>query len=344
MRVTIKDIAQACGVGVATVSRAVNGSGYVRKEIKDNILRHIENVGWKASNAALHLKTGKSHTVTILVNDILHHYNAMVVNDLSRELRHRGYQVTLSVGQCYQALEECRQRQDSEGVIVVGMTDELVPKLEEAWSQGFKIVVVGDSWNYSGIMIYPDHFHSCYDAVGRLAAAGQRKIAFFGMFGSKSHLRTIDDCHYFALHNMIKGLVRGAEESGIEFDMAADTVGDFYGDLRHLYKKLQEGRHTAYICQSIELTTHLYVACRELGVSIPGDVSMIGFGSINALRAFSPQPEILTYNVEEVIRKTMEVFFIPREELNQTVFTIPMIPVPGASVAAPPESNQRQTQ
>lgn len=335
MRVTIKDIAQACGVGVATVSRAVNGSGYVRKEIREDILKYIENVGWKASNAALQLKTGKSRMVTILVNDILHYYNAKVVDGISRELYRLGYQVSLNVGQCYQALEECRKRQHTDAVIVVGFTNELRQGLDDLRAQGVKVVTIGGNWNYDGPMIYPDHVTCGYEAVKHCIKAGHRKIAFFGAFGSRTNLHSLEECHYRMLYDLLIGIGRATEEHDIRFNLPEDTVGDFYGDLRSLQKKLLERSHTAYICETIELTVHFYVTCRQLGLKIPQDVSFIGIGAIDSFRAFDPLPNLFVHDYEMVIRKALDILFIPDQEIIDQEIVVPYIYSPGNSLDTP---------
>jgi len=333
MKVTIKDIARDCGVGVATVSRAINNSGYVRQEVKEQILRYVENIGWHVSQAALQLKTGKTKTIAILVNDILHNYNAVVLDKLNRALRYQGYQVLLSVGNCSESLEYHAVNRAVDAVVIIGFAHELRDGLLKLRDNGVHAVVIGDSWDYSGPMIFPDHARGTYEAMRRCWELGHRKVAFFGMLGAKSNLTGIGDCHYRMLRDMVEGLVRAAAEFGLEFDPAVDVIGDYYGDTSHLQRHLAARDHTVYICHTPELLVHFYVACMRTGLKIPDDVSVFGIGELDAYRAFLPYPEHLVHNYAVVIEKVMEALFDPDKAVGEIM--VPYLHVAGQSLAAP---------
>lgn len=70
MALTIKDIAKKCGVGVSTVSRALNNHPDINKETREKILKAVEEDGFIPNNSARNLKRTDSKTVAIIVKDI----------------------------------------------------------------------------------------------------------------------------------------------------------------------------------------------------------------------------------------------------------------------------------
>jgi DNA-binding LacI/PurR family transcriptional regulator len=66
-RVTIADVAAASGVGVGTVSRVINGDAHVRAATRRNVLRVIEQLGYRPSHLAASLARGTHRTVAIVV-------------------------------------------------------------------------------------------------------------------------------------------------------------------------------------------------------------------------------------------------------------------------------------
>jgi DNA-binding LacI/PurR family transcriptional regulator len=79
MSLTIRDIAKGCNVSIATVSRAMNESGYVKVAMKKQILDYARENGWRTSYVAQSLKKGENCTVALLVNSLV----ASLLGDLT---------------------------------------------------------------------------------------------------------------------------------------------------------------------------------------------------------------------------------------------------------------------
>ena len=70
MGMTIKDIAKKCGVGVSTVSRALNNHPDINPETKKMILKTVEESNFVPNNSAMNLKRTDSKSIAILVKEI----------------------------------------------------------------------------------------------------------------------------------------------------------------------------------------------------------------------------------------------------------------------------------
>ena len=89
---TIQDVARHAHVGAATVSRVLNGSGYVKEETRDKILRAIKELNYTPNEMARNLYHRKSGIVAIIVPEVSHPYFAEFINAADIALFRHGYQ------------------------------------------------------------------------------------------------------------------------------------------------------------------------------------------------------------------------------------------------------------
>lgn len=89
---TIQDVARQAGVGAATVSRVLNGTGYVKSETRERVLQAIEELHYTPNEIARHLFYQKSGIVAVIVPELAHPFVAEMVSAMEAELCNAGYQ------------------------------------------------------------------------------------------------------------------------------------------------------------------------------------------------------------------------------------------------------------
>ncbi len=104
--VTRADVARAAGVSVASVSRAVNNSGYVKKEVKDRILEVSRNMGYNPNPIALSLQSQKTRQLILYQNDITAPYNLQFFTGATRAAYKRGYSIFLDINCDYDKIRK----------------------------------------------------------------------------------------------------------------------------------------------------------------------------------------------------------------------------------------------
>ena len=120
--VKLKDIADACGVSIATVSRALNGLADENRERTVFICRTAKEMGYYPNNAARTLKTSRSNNIGIIYQDMMTHtYFSGLFDAIRREAEIRRYDLTFIdrddfTGRHYY---EHAQQRNMDGVIVV---------------------------------------------------------------------------------------------------------------------------------------------------------------------------------------------------------------------------------
>ena len=116
--VSMKDIAQRCGVSVATVSKALNDQPDIGAETRERIQKAAVEMGYVTNSAARALKANRTFNIGILFVDeqssgLTHEYFSSVLESLKVEAESKGYDVTFinrNVGRQSSYLQHCLYR------------------------------------------------------------------------------------------------------------------------------------------------------------------------------------------------------------------------------------------
>ena len=90
--VTIRDIARKCGVGVSTVSRAMNNHPDINPQTREKILRVIAESGYVPNNSARNLKRSDARAVALLVKGMENMFFTDIIHTIERETQEQGYE------------------------------------------------------------------------------------------------------------------------------------------------------------------------------------------------------------------------------------------------------------
>ena len=93
---TIKDIAKICGVGVSTVSRAINDHPDINSETKEKIMNAIQEYGYVPNDSARNLKRVDAKAIAVLVKGIANPFFTSMITVIEQECKKRHYSMELS--------------------------------------------------------------------------------------------------------------------------------------------------------------------------------------------------------------------------------------------------------
>lgn len=305
MSVTIRDIAKACGVGVATVSRAINDSGYVKTDVKEKILACIREHHWNPSATATSLSTGKSGIIGILSPGMKFYVHHNLLEEIRSRLSHTQYSLMISLSPTPEEIHKFIAA-NVEAVLVFAPTQELSGELQKVIDAGIPVFgLIGHEQSFPSA--HSNHYQAAYKGTKSLLDAGHRNIAYLGPWltedpGQQSMLT----CFF----NTTQGFLDAMKEAGIPVDENRDMI--YYNTvfpcpkLKPLDDDLMHLRHTAYFVYTCHAQMLFYATCHRLKKRIPEDVSFFGLEGDYFAPALHPPPTHYLHNYEKFAELAME--------------------------------------
>ena len=304
--ITIKDIAQQSGLSVITVSRALSGTGYVRKETKEKILQIAEELGYTKNSAASSLRTRMTKILGVVVVDNSNPFYAEVVKGIEIEARRNGYSIILvNTDRNYEnevnAINTLLQRR-VDGLIITAVQQK-TDDIAELVKRHIPNVILGS--RLEGIKtnyIYSDDEDGGYKAATHLIDLGKRNILLFN--GMK---------YKYAARMREKGVKKAVAKVKAKTDVSLHvyrTIEGFenaYQSFKSTFSNLsiQGIDIDAIICYNDIYAYAVIKYLNELGVRIPDEIAIVGFDDLPFSSILNPP--LTTISVDKM-RLGMEAF------------------------------------
>lgn len=286
MRVSIKDIAKAAGVSHSTVSRALSDSSLVSDETKARIQRLALEMGYSPNSLARSLVTRQTYTVGVVVTTIADPFIAQVVQGIESTAQDHGYTVILCNSGAVpereiSAVETLRSKR-VDGVIVTSSRVGAL-YLDHLERIGVPIVLINNHNEESGrytFTVTVDNRHGGYIATKHLIGLGHRRIAY--VTAPADHSSDLD---------RLTGYQQALGEAGLESDSVLIVPGNGRSDGGERAMETLAGLRplpSAVFCYNDMTAVGLMTAARQVGLSVPQDLAVVGFDDISFARHCHP--------------------------------------------------------
>jgi LacI family transcriptional regulator len=273
--VTIQGVAKTAGVSVSTVSRVLNGKTDVAKGTQERILKVINKLGYTSNLAARSMRSHKKNLIGLVVPDI-HPFSVEIMKGVNRAIAESKYD--LLVYTTGDALKNgaILHEQHYISLLSNSLTDGviIVASATAEFTTDAPIVAVDPHViNPKYPSVQATNYHGALEVMDYLFKLGHRRIGFIsGRDGNVSAYRRF------------QGYKDALTNAGIEFDSSLVVPGDFaqktaYMSARQLL--VLENRPTAVVSANDQSAIGVYQAAEELGLSIPNDLSVVGFDNIS---------------------------------------------------------------
>jgi len=319
---TIYDIAQAAGVSTATVSKVLNNTGRISEKTRRNILRIIEEMDYQPSIVASALTGKKTHTIGLLLPDLANPY----FSEIARNIEDRGHDHGFSVIICStdnkpekvsHYISILRQKRVDGIIIATGVRDEKVLKELNRRDIPFALIA-RELPMLAAHTVLVDDFMGGYLAASHLAEWGHRKIAIIA-----------EDLQLTSSKERVRGWRSALEEHGITCDEKWVVIGDFTveGGKRAMHRLLDlPDRPTAVFACNDLLAIGSIQAARERGLSVPDDVSVVGFDNTILATIIDPPLTTVAQPIREIGRQVMDLLVREIEERKQVKQRVVLLP------------------
>lgn len=299
---TIKEVARMAGVSTSTVSRTLSGKVPVDAETRGRVLDAVERLGYRPNRLAKSLKEGRSETLALLVPDIANPFFPRLVKCVEQYAQDNGFSLILcdSGGDEEQELRHIESMKSHyvDGVLFIGVNSgEHAAVLRE---QGMPVVVVNrESAQPAAIpSVTNDNRNGAFEMISHLVAKGHRRIGCLAAPLSAQHYRQrFDGCvDAFRAHGI------GDFANWLVRDVI--SVEDAHARTKALLTR--PDRPTAIFAFTDYLAIGAYSGVNDSGLTIPDDVSVVGFDDILFSRHLIPPLTTYRHPVEEIAEKAVE--------------------------------------
>lgn len=271
---SIRDVARRTGLSTATISRVMNGASNVSEATRKKVLAASEELAYLPNPAARSLTTARSKTVAAIIPTIEHSVYAKFIAGIERTLTRRGYSLVLAISDCNSGDEHAAAKKllgmGAEAFILSGAHHN--PKMLALFKRRqipFAFTSVWDPCNPIPTIGY-DNEALAHRAVTHLTQLGHRRIAV--LHGPKAD------------SDRTRARIRGAQSaqaSDIELTFLESPLNVAGGKTSAAQLISASPRHTAVLCFSDVLALGAYFAASVAGLTIPQDLSVMGFDNLD---------------------------------------------------------------
>jgi LacI family transcriptional regulator len=305
---TIYEIAKLAGVSPTTVSKVINNYPDVSDKTRAKIKKILDEENFLPNSQAQFLSTKRTWTLGIVYFEDLgvglnHPFFSGVIEAFKRQADKHGY--SLLFGSKNDRLKndtflEYFKYRCVDGIAII-CTDPSDKETIELIKSDFPIVVI-DMINKNTSTVSSDSIEGCNLAVKYLYDLGHRKIAHItGSSNSDNWQSSIRKKGYEKAMKKLKlEILDGYIANGVNFDVSGG-----YKAMKELLK-LKE-RPTAVFAACDKIAFGAIDAMKEEGVSVPEDISIIGYDDIEIARYITPRLTTIRQNREEIGKTAVDL-------------------------------------
>jgi LacI family transcriptional regulator, galactose operon repressor len=292
--VTIKDIAKALGLSTSTVSRALRDSYEISPETKKLVIEYAEKINYHPNPIALSLKERRSRSIGVIVCEIANSFFSQAINGIESIAYNNGYNVIIS---------QSRESFDREMLNLQYLTSRSVDGLiisvstettdfsyfKELNQKGLPIVffdrIVDEIETHK---VAANNFKGAYDATAHLINNGYRCIA------------TVSNPEVLSItKERLAGYKAALADNGIEINNSlikyCQHGGMIFSEVEEVMNDLftSQQKPDAIFASADKLTTGCFRILKTKGLSVPGDVGLIGFSNTDLTELLDPPLSVI---------------------------------------------------
>ena len=317
-RITIKEVAARCNVGVSTVSRALNNHPDINEETREKIMKVIKETGFIPNNSARNLKMRESNSIGLLVKGIYNTFFGDMIRIISEAAQKKGYSLILrhidkDEDEVDAALALVLE-QKLKGIVFLGGNFTHDSKKLKKLGIPFVFSTIGkdvEGRNDSGKLTYSnvavDDEKAGFEAVEYLINEGHRNIAIVTEDLSEPSVGML----------RYRGYCRALEKHGIKVQSRLVYEIGGFGDHYTMANGYAAGQKlfgenrdiTGIFCIADVLAIGVCRAAAEMGITIPGELSVMGFDGIEMTEYYNPKLTTVAQPIERMAQVTAAHLF-----------------------------------
>lgn len=335
-RTSFRDIAAAAGVAVSTVSRYLNGQMILKPETEARVLQAMDALGYAQSSRRPNAPVVRLGVIGLVVPQIGNDYFSRIADSVVTSAESQGFSVLIASTQNHSRKQleyvDLLAGAAVSGIIYAGnyVSNSALSSVIE---QGTPVVVIDEALIGAPPTdtVLVDDYAGAYQAVAHLAALGHQRIA---LVTGPSSLNSVQERR--------RGYIDALRKANIDPDDQIQISGEFSEDFGvGAVSRLMAAKEppTAVFAASDTIALGVMIGARNSGISIPQDLSIVGFDDSSGAGYVTPRLTTVRTPLDKMaamaVAALIERIESPRRPA-QTAIT-PVVLVVGES-SAPPKS------
>lgn len=318
---TVRDVAVRAQVSRATASRVLGGYGYSSPDVRERVLTAADALGYHPNQAARSMRSGRSQIIGFVCSDISDRFFSTAMRGICDVAEAAGYQVIVINSD--DKLDGERAGVQSlishqvDGIIVSPVSPSHAEHLAELAEAG-PLVALDRPLTLDRVdSVVTDNRHAADSAVTRIINAGHTRIALLASAQPEEQPKLRRSGGGFTVQgttrpatDRARGYLDAHRRHQIHVDRRAvlfspqDQYEERIGAITHL---LREARPTALFTTDSSMTTAAYQSVMASGLSIPDDVSLVGFDDFEWTTLVVPNISVVVQPAREMGRTAAEL-------------------------------------
>lgn len=294
----IRDVAREAGVSYQTVSRVLNDSERIRDSTRERVQAAIDRLGYRPNQAARALSTNRSRTIGVLSALSAHYGPATAITAIEFAARDAGYRLSItnlrsSDATSISASLDFLLSQSVEALVVIAPQQRVLTTIAEL-DLRVPYVTLESGIEGGSASMTVDQIAGARAAVGHLAELGHEDI-----------LHIAGPQNWIEAEARMTGYLEELDARGLR--VRAPILGDWTAAFGYSagIELLRVADFTAVFAGNDQMALGMMHACREYGLEVPGDVSVVGFDDVPDAAHYSPPLTTVRQDFEELGRRAV---------------------------------------
>ena len=318
---TMKDVAREAGVALGTVSKVVNGLP-VGEEYRLRVEKAIEKLDYHINSYAKGLRSSKTMTVAVIMPNLVNPFFSGLVNSINRVLCERKYRMLYFSSDWNPELEQkyvwLSEQQKVDGIICLSYN----PKLQ--LSQDVPLVSIDRYFGNRIPCVTSDNYGGGWMAAEKLVELGCRHVAMLRIGSTLPH----------EPNKRREGFVAACEALGVRYDLKILNDGDpFQGFVDFLHDHFHNGAldFDGLFCVTDGIVYQIRNVLRQMGLSVPEDVQMIGYDGIRQLGDLELTCSTIVQPVDAIAETCVDLVLGGKRDQTPSLICLPVHYEPGGT-------------
>ena len=317
---TIRDVAQAAGVSVSTVSRVLNDKDDVAPETYEKVQEVIDELGYTSSLAARGMRSRRMNVIGLVMPDVGDPFSIQVMKGVSRAIAELDYELIVYTGGEFQRETSADRERRFVSLLGGGITDGVIvvtPTTTSFPTASPVVVVDPNVETHDCPAVIATNRDGALAAVEYLISLGHRRIGFIG---GRSELQS-------AVRRLL-GYEDGLARAGIPLDPDLIRTGDYsrkigFSCAQRLLNLSDPP--TAIFAANDQSATGAIKAVLEAGLHVPDDISVVGFDNVPEAAYAHPRLTTVDQSIDKMgyIATEMLISLIEGDALESDLYKVP---------------------